>query len=78
MAIIEANIKNVKKGERPTLTRRLEDFEKMINSLRSFSPFILKSLHTHFNPSQNVFPLLLLNGLVMVKNEGLIACKCLK
>ena len=31
-------------------------------------------LHIHFNPSQNVSPVLLLNVLVMVTNEVLIAC----
>ena len=41
-------------------------------------PFFSKSLHIHFNPSQNVSPFLLLNGLVMVTNEGSIACKCFK
>ena len=29
----------------------------------------------HFNPSQNASPVLLFNGLVMVKNEGSISCK---
>ena len=43
-----------------------------------FLPFILKSLHIHFNPSKNVSPFLLLNDLVMVTNEWLLACKCLK
>ena len=37
---------------------------------KSICPFILKSLHIHFSPSENVSPLLLLNGLVMVANEG--------
>ena len=41
-------------------------------------PFFSKSLHIHFNPSQNVSPFLLLNGLVMVTNEASIACKCFK
>ena len=38
-----------------------------------FFLFILKSLHIHFNPSKNVSPFLLLNGLVMVTNEWLLA-----
>ena len=38
----------------------------------------LESLHIHLIPSQNVSPLLLLNGVVMVINEGSIACKCFK
>ena len=32
----------------------------------------------NFNPSQNVSPLLLLNGLIMATNEGFITCKCFK
>ena len=36
----------------------------------SFCPFSSKSLHIHFNPSQNVSSILLLNRLVMVINEG--------
>ena len=38
---------------------------------KSFSPFFSKSLHIHFNPSQNVSPILLLKGLLMVTNEWL-------
>ena len=45
---------------------------------KSFCPSISKSLHIHFNASKNVSPILFFNGLVMVTNEGLIACKCLK
>ena len=56
----------------------LEDFEKMTDFYKSFCPFFSKSLHIHFNPSQNVSPILLLNGLVMVLNEGSIVCKCFK
>ena len=56
----------------------LEDFEKMTGFYKYFYPFFSKSLHIHFNPSQNVSPILLLNGLVMVTNEGSIACKCFK
>ena len=41
-------------------------------------PFFSKNLHIYFNPPQNVPPILLLNGLVMVTNEGSIACKCFK
>ena len=45
----------------------------MTGFYRSVSPFFLKSLPIHFNPSQNVSPILLLNGLMMVTNEGSIA-----
>ena len=45
---------------------------------KSFRPFFSKSLHINFNPSQNVSPILLLNGLLMLTNEGSIACKCFK
>ena len=41
-------------------------------------PFFSESVHIHFNPSQSVSPILLLNGLVIVTNEGLIACKYFK
>ena len=50
----------------------------MTGFYKSFCPFFSKSLHIHFNPSQNAYPILLLNGLVMVINEGSVACKCLK
>ena len=56
----------------------VEDFEKMTGFYKSFCPFFSKSLHIRFNPSQNVSPILLLNGLVMVTNKGWIACKCFK
>ena len=56
----------------------LEDFEKTTGFYKYFYAFFSKSLHIHFNPSQNVSPVLLLNGLVMVTNEGSIACKCFK
>ena len=39
-------------------------------------PFFSKSLHININPSQSVSPIVMLNGLMMVKNIGLIACKC--
>ena len=45
---------------------------------KSFCPFILKSLHIHFNPSQNISLILLFGSLVMVANEVSIACKCPK
>ena len=45
---------------------------------KSFCPFLLKRLHIHFNPSWNDCHILLLNGLGMVANEGLIACICFK
>ena len=48
----------------------------MTGICKSFCPFFSKSLHIHFNPSQNVSLILLLNGLVMVTNKGSIACKC--
>ena len=51
---------------------------EMTRFLKVFCPFISKSLHIHFNPSQNVSSILLLNGLVMVTNEGSIACECFK
>ena len=53
----------------------LEDSEKMAGVHKSFFPFFSKSGHIHFNPSHSVSPILLLNGLVMVTNEGSIACK---
>ena len=34
-----------------------------------FRPSFLKSLNINFSPSQNVSPILLLNGLLMVTNE---------
>lgn len=55
----------------------LEDFEK-ITVFKSFCPAISKRLHNRFNPSENVFLTLLLNGVVMVTNYGSIACKCFK
>ena len=45
---------------------------------RSFCLFISKSLHFHTNPSPNVSPVFLLDDLVMVTNEGSIACKRFK
>ena len=50
----------------------------MAGFFKWFSPFFSKSLHIHFNPLQNVSPVLLLNGLVMVTNGVSIAWKCLK
>ena len=44
----------------------LEDFGKVTGFYKSFCPFFSESLHVHFNPSQNVSPILLLHGLVMV------------
>ena len=41
----------------------------MTGFYKSFSAFFPKVLNIHFNPSQNIFPILLLNGLVMVANE---------
>ena len=61
-----------------SIIKCLNDFEKMAGFHKSFCPFFSKSLHIHFNPSQNVSPILVLNGVVMVTNEGSIACKCFK
>ena len=52
------------------VTKRLENFDKIIGFQKSFSPFIFKSLHTHFNPSQCVSFSLSLNGLVKVTSKG--------
>ena len=57
-----------------SMIKFLEGFEKTA----SFYAYISKSLLVHFNPSQNVSLSLLLNGLVMVINEGSMACKCVK
>ena len=48
------------------------------NFLYIFLSIFLENFHNHFNPSQNVSSILLLNGFVMVTNEGSIACKCFK
>ena len=53
----------------------LKDFEKMTSFCKSFCPFFSNSLQIHFNPSQNVSPVLFLSGLVIVTNEGSIVCK---
>ena len=50
----------------------------MTRFYKYFCPFFSKSLHIHFNPSQNVLTVLLLIGLVMVTSEESIACKCFK
>ena len=50
----------------------------MIGFYKSFCPFSSKNLHTHSNPSQNISPILILDGLVMVTNEWPVACKCVK
>ena len=55
----------------------LEDIEKMTSFLKSCYAFTAKSLHIHFNPSQNVSLILLVESLVTVANEESIACKCL-
>ena len=76
------NYSNVIQDENSSITNAikkcLEDFEKKADFYKSFYPFFSKSLHIHFNPSQNVSTVLLLNGLVMVTNEETIACKCFK
>ena len=36
-----------------------------------FSPFMSRSLHIHSNASKNIYATILVNGLVMVTNEGL-------
>ena len=56
----------------------VEVVEKMTGFYKSLCPFFFKSLHIHFNPSQNASPILLLNGLVMVTNDEPVACKCFK
>ena len=56
----------------------LDNFEKMTVFYKLLCPFFSKSLHIYFNPSQDVSPVLLLNGLMMVANEGSTACKCFK
>ena len=56
----------------------LEDFEKMKDFSESFCIFTSKLLRIHFNFSQKNSLVLLLNGLAMPTNEGLIACKCFK
>ena len=56
----------------------LEDFEKMTGFYKYFCPFFSESLHIHFNPSQNVSPILFLNGLMVVTNKGLTVCKCFR
>ena len=50
----------------------------MTRFYKTFCPFFSKSLPIHFKPSQNVSPISFLNGLMMVPNEGSIACKCFK
>ena len=50
----------------------------MTRFYKPFFPFFSKRVHIHFNPSQNVSTILFLNGLVMVTNEGSIACNCFK
>ena len=55
-------------------------YRKMLRRFRENDRFlkILKNLHIDFNLSQNASPILMLNNLVMVSNEGPIACKCFK
>ena len=50
----------------------------MTGFYKSYCPFFSKGLHIHFYPGQNVSPIILLNDLVMVTNEGSIACKYFK
>ena len=52
---------------------RYRSFRKNKRFYKSFCPLISKSLSIHSNPSQNVSPILLLDGLVMVANEESIA-----
>ena len=49
-----------------SIIKCLRDFEKLTGFHEPFCPFFSKSLHIHFNPSQNVSPILVLNGVVMV------------
>ena len=48
-----------------SIIKCLKDFETMTDI---FCPFFSESLHIHFNPPQNVYSMLLLNGLLMVTN----------
>ena len=57
------------------MVRGLQENDKCLKKL---SPSILKSLDIYFNPLQNVWPILLLNRLMMVTNEGSIAWTSLK
>ena len=55
---------------RVSLTNYLEDFKKITH--------FQNILHIHLNHAQNVSPLLLLNGLMMVANEESTTCKCFR
>ena len=57
------------------MTKFLEDFEKMIRSLKPFPPSISKSLYIHLNHAQNVSSILLRSDFVIDTNEWSIACK---
>ena len=51
---------------------------KLNKTDRNFSAKITQfhnCLHIYFNPSQNVSPILLFYGMMMISNEGSIACK---
>ena len=50
----------------------------MTGFYKSFCSFFSKNVPIHFNPSHNISPISLLNGLMMVTNEGSIACNCFK
>ena len=52
------------------LMQLLKNFEKMAGFNKSFRQFFSKRLPINFNPSQNVSPILLFNGLLMVTNQG--------
>ena len=52
-----------------SIMKCLKNFEKMTGFYQSFRNFLSKSLHIHFNPSQNISTILLLHGLMMVINE---------
>ena len=57
-----------------SIIKRLEHFGKMAVFWKDICIHISKT----FNPSENVFPTLFLNGLVILTNVGLIACKRFK
>ena len=51
-------------------------FRRFRENNKLFINIYLESLHIHLNPPQNVSPVLLLNGLVIVTHEKSIAWKC--
>ena len=55
-----------------SIIKIFENFEKMVSFLKSFCQSISKWLHIHFNPTQNVFLILLLMSSAIVINKRLI------